>query len=127
MLPLMLMVLAVCVTATPRSELRFTVVVTLLVLLALLESITEVEETDALSLKVLPAEAAKAALGKLPGMMMVPVLTLAKERPVQPVAVQPEADKLPPSVTVPGEKPAGRVFAMLTLVASLRPAFVTVK
>src|SRR5947209_5503569 len=116
MLPLMLMVLAVCVTATPRSELRFTVVVTVLELLAPLLSSTDAEETDALSLKVLPADAAKAALEKLPGMMMLPELPLAKERPVQPVAVQPEPDKLPPSVTVPGENPTGRVFAILTLV-----------
>ncbi len=98
----------------------------MLLLLALLVSTTEVDETLALSLKLLLDNAPKAALGKLPAMAMVPVLPLVNDSPVQPVAVQPEAARLPPSVTPLCTKPEGRVLAMATLIASLGPALVTV-
>lgn len=118
--------LAVWVTTTPRSDVRCTVVVTLLVLLEELLSTTEPDEMLALSFRLLFDNAPSAALGKLPAMAMVPLLPFARASPLQPVAVQPDAVRLPPSVTPLCTNPAGKVFAMVTLVASLGPALVTV-
>lgn len=120
--------LADCVTTTPKSDVRCTVVVTLLELLAPLESITDVEEIVAVFCLVLSCAepAASAVLGKLPVIAIVPVLPFVRDSPVQPVAVQPEAVRLPPRTTPVGTNPLGKVLTMLTPVASLGPKLFTV-
>lgn len=116
-----------CVTTTPKSEVRCTLVVTLLLLLAALLSTTELDEMFALSFRLLLDNAPNAALGKLPAMAMVPLLPFVRESPLQPVAVQAVAERLPPKVTPLCTKPRGKVFAIVTLVASFGPVLVTVK
>src|SRR6266404_2258188 len=127
MLPLILMVLLVCVTTTARSALRWTVVVAVLELLPPLGSMTEADEIFPVSLKVLLADAPKAAVGKLPWMVMVcapaAVVKLAKANaaPVASHVVTSGAQ-----VTVAIENPAGKVLLTVTFRASFGPLFVTV-
>src|SRR5436309_11679232 len=122
MMPLMLTVLLDCVTITDRSALRWTVVVAVLLLLPPLGSMTEVDEILPVSLNVLLADAPSAPVGKLPWMVIVcapaAVVKLAKTK-FCPAASQVvtaalhTTDPAPPTT-----KPAGKVLAMLTFVAS---------
>lgn len=116
-------------TVMLKSDVRCKVVPTLLELLPVFVSTTEVEPIVAESCLVLSCAtpAAKAALGKLPVTVNVPLppAPAVSVRPVHVVGL-PHAAKLPAPIAVLTANPAGTVFEIATLVASFGPALDTV-
>src|SRR5438445_147361 len=117
----MFTVAAACTTATPRSAPRCKVAVALLALFAAFESTTAVEPMVPESFKVvLCTPAPRAALGKLPvmvivwGLFAVAKLERAKFWPAASQVVMKALHTGGPEST----KPVGNVFATVTLIAS---------